>query len=332
MKNRSLKVWAAVPVAALAALLMVGCSASTSAGTRDQAPAAGAGVPEYAPADGSDTTTRQIARTASIDVRVDDIAAATSQLRAIAAASDGLITAEDIRLPSDEQSSGYATVVVSVSADKLDATLAKLAELGVVQSQNINATDVTDQVVDVDSRVKTMRESIARLQDLIAQSGSVTEIAAVERELTERQTELEVLLAQQAQLGQRVAQAPITVTLWTKASNRPPESETGFLVGLAAGWETLTSLGVILLTALGAMLPFLGVAAVIGVPLFFWRRAWRKKHPKQPKMAPPQYYLPQTPPAPQPRPAAPAPAPQAAPAKPTAPQQPDSQVSPTAKE
>ena len=96
------------------------------------------------------------------------------------------------------------STIVSAPADQLDGALTDISAIGEVQLRTIQSTDVTAKVADVDARIKTMRDSIARMQELLTRAGSVTEIAQVENELTRRQADLESLLAQQKALAQRV--------------------------------------------------------------------------------------------------------------------------------
>src|SRR5664280_3917631 len=116
------------------------------------------------------------------------------------------------------------------------STLSSSSAASDVYKRQIQSTDVTAKVADVGSRITTMRASIARMQELLTRAGSVTEIAQVETELTNREADLESLLAQQKVLAQRVAQSPITVTLTRVAVVEPnPVPETGFIAGLKAG-------------------------------------------------------------------------------------------------
>jgi hypothetical protein len=146
-----------------------------------------------------------------------------------------------------------------------------IAGLGEVRSRTVESVDVTDAVVDVESRVKTMRESIARLQELMRRAGSVSDIAQVESELTQRQADLEALLAQQAALAQRVATSPVSVTLVTP-DTVSEDGPRGFLAGLESGWQTMLASGVVVLTIVGALLPWQVLAALVAVPLLLWRR------------------------------------------------------------
>jgi len=213
-----------------------------------------------------------IARTASIAIVVDDVAKTAQSLTDDATALGGSITAESLLLPgADGTTYGSSTVEVTVPSERLDEALTKIAALGRVTDRQIQSEDVTTQVVDVDARVQTMRDSIARLQDLMSKAGSVTEIAQVESELTQRQADLEALLARQKALSQRVATAPITVTLRTE-SQAVPEGLNGFLPGLQAGWDSMTAAASVAVTVVGVLLPWLVLAAIIVVPIVAIRR------------------------------------------------------------
>jgi len=213
-------------------------------------------------------------------VVVSDESAAATRLRAIATAHGGVVTTENV-VSGEKSSYATSTIVLSVPADELDGALTDIAAVGEVTLRTIQSTDVTAKVADVESRITTMRASIARMQELLTRAGSVTEIAQVETELTNREADLESLLAQQKVLAQRVAQSPITVTLTRVAVVEPnPVPETGFIAGLKAGWHALKVFGVALLTVVGALLPFLAVLALIGVPVVWLVRRRGGARPK----------------------------------------------------
>lgn len=274
---RSIITRAVLPLAVACAVLG-GCS-SLGQGSASSADAPAAGNGRVVAQDGSQSVeksggsvpqspvldTQQITRSATMTLIVKDTVSAATRLRTIASVHGGLVTTENV-LSGDKQYEA-STLVLSVPADELDNTLSDIAGVGDVTLRTIQSTDVTTQVADVESRITTMRDSIARLQELLSRAGSITEIAQVENELTSRQADLESLLAQQKALAKRVAQSPITVTLTTDRTPVPVPVETGFLAGLKAGWHALTTVGVGLLTVLGAVLPFLAVLAVIAVPV-----------------------------------------------------------------
>ncbi|MCL2316674.1 MAG: DUF4349 domain-containing protein [Actinomycetia bacterium] len=304
-------------------VLLGGCSASNPSTASGGAPtyggaANGAPAPEKAPGapEAPPTTVddgRQIARTASLALTVEDLMAATKGLHELAMSLGGVVTNESMSLPGDAGSTqGSGMVVVSVPADKLDEALSQMGDLGTITNRKIEAVDVTADVVDVDSRIATMRASIARLRALMDKTGTVTEIASLEAQLTQREADLESLLARQKSLSQRVAEAPITVSLRT-TSIADQSAPNGFVSALQAGLRSLAAAGRLTLIVLGAVLPWLALAAVILVPTLMIRRRWRLNHPKpapgRPASMPPlMVSLPQAPMPGQPMMAQPTPA------------------------
>ena len=240
-------------------------------------------------------TDRLIARTASVTLVVDDVKVAVASLHDVATNAGGWVSSESMTLPTDANAYGYASVQLSVPSAKLDDALSKLEAVGNMTDRSIQSEDVTEQVADTDSRIATMRASIARLQDLISRSGSVSDIAAVESQLTQREADLESLLAVQKSLAQRVATATIDVTVSTQP---PPVVQTGPASALSAGWHAMTATGRFIFIALAALLPWLVLAAVIVVPIVLVRRRHRRAmialidHPLVPASVAPAYTRP----------------------------------------
>jgi hypothetical protein len=80
-----------------------------------------------------------------------------------------------------------------------------------------------------------------------------------------------------------VARAPIQVSLTTDATVIDHDDDTGFLAGLAGGWHAFTASVLVLLTALGAVLPFALAALVVGLPV--WWGVRRRRAQRQPVTA-----------------------------------------------
>ena len=234
---------------------------------------------------------RKLARRADISVTVSDVDAAAAKVRVIAASAKGLVVAEAISSePDDPALGGFSTITISVPTDQLDATLDRLAELGKVHSRNASTDDVTAQYVDTESRVKTMEASVARVRALMTQATKLSEIVALEGELTRRQADLEATQTQLAALDDAVALAPVEVRLSTDEKVlEEADDDTGFLAGLTAGWTAFTGSVTVLLTAIGAVLPFAVVAALVLVPLAVWlrRRTSSTQLPAQAAVQPP---------------------------------------------
>lgn len=267
--------------AAILILALAGCSGSptASSGAAGGAPAAAPAADEKGDAAtpaqaGASASERKVARTAELTLSIGDPAKSAKEVRATAEGLGGYVLNENV---VTEQKDGFyvqsSSVTVSVPSAKLDDALDALAKLGDVRSRVVNATDVTTQVVDTDARIKTMRDSIARIEALMAKTGSVTEIATVERELTQRQSELESMVAQQQALADRVAMAPIKVTLRPAQTVSDPNP---LLQGLTAGWEALIASVRVLIVVIGALAPF----ALLGLAAWLPIRWWWRRHPR----------------------------------------------------
>ncbi len=245
--------------------------------------------------DGAATVTavaydRRLARRADISITVTDVDAAAVKVRAIAASARGLVTAEAISSEPDvSPGGGFSTITISVPTADLDATLDRLAELGTVHSRNTTTDDVTAQYVDTEARVTTMQASVERVRALMSRATKLGDVVTLEAELSRRQADLEATQGQLAALKDAVALSPVLVRLSTDEQVLQQADDSGFVAGLKAGWRAFTGSVTVLLTMLGAVLPFAVVAALVIVPLMVWlrRRGARTPVPAQPVVQPP---------------------------------------------
>jgi hypothetical protein len=147
-----------------------------------------------------------------------------------------------------------------------------VGELGDVSEQDVQATDVTAEVVDLESRIASLRASVDRVRALLGEAGSVDQLAVVEGELTGRETELEALLGQQRVLADQVALGTLTVHLSEDERPAPSEGGPGFTDGLRRGWVAFVDGGRLLLAAAGFLLPFAVLAAPLALLVRWWMR------------------------------------------------------------
>jgi hypothetical protein len=200
---------------------------------------------------------RTLVRTANIELAAGNVGETVDRARDIAANAGGYAGQEEVR----EQS---ATLALRVPSDRFDQALDELSELGRVISRDQSAEDVTEKVVDLDSRIATQRASVSRVRTLLARASTVDEIVRIEEELTTRESDLEV------------AMSTVTIRIGKiSAPARPRQDESGgFLAGLSDGWGAFLDAGAVTLRVLGAVLPFLLVLAVPAVPVIRW---WRRR-------------------------------------------------------
>ncbi|MCE1177513.1 MAG: DUF4349 domain-containing protein [Micrococcales bacterium] len=216
----------------------------------------------------------QIARTAELSLKVDDLDAAAAKVREIGTRSGGLLVSENLGEYRDGDGPTYGGVSVSVPADRLDATLAELGRLGTVLSRQTESENVSAETIDTEARLATMKASVARVRALMDRATGLDQVVELEKQLSDRQAQLESLQSQLAGLKGRVAMSTITVSLST--DGRMTGDSPGFLGGLRAGWAAFTASMGALVTLLGAVLPFAAFGVLVAAPVvWLWRRSRR---------------------------------------------------------
>ena len=149
-----------------------------------------------------------------------------------------------------------------------------LEELGEVQERSRNAEDVTSEVVDIEARVASQRRSLARIRELLDQASNLSDVVRIESELADREANLDSLLSRQEELASLTTLATVTVTFYK--TDQAPEggpNALGFMSGLRGGWDAFVSTIRVVGAVAGALLPFAGAAALVGVPAWLvWRR------------------------------------------------------------
>jgi hypothetical protein len=215
-------------------------------------------------------TDRQVVRSATVGLTVDDIADTARRVHGISQTAGGYLSDE-----STSDSGG--SITLKVPNDKFDATVDELAKLSGKVSRGAHADDVTDQVVDVRSRVATAQASVDRVRALLSKANSLGDIVQLESELTRREADLESLQQRQSALAGKVALSTVTVSLSKPGkAPEPVAKDSTFVTGLTNGWHALLDSLRVLLVIVGAVLPWL---IAFGVPAFvLWRvlRARRK--------------------------------------------------------
>jgi hypothetical protein len=230
------------------------------------APAASAALDLTAPA-------RDVVRTGSLRVTVDEVDEMVPRVQAIATTAGGFVADEQVRSDDDE-----ADITIRVPADDFDDVRGEVAALGEVTAQDTQAEDVTAQTVDLEGRIASQRASVERVRALLAESGDVVQLATVEGELARREAELESLLGQQRVLEDQVAMSTLTVHGREEATADDADgSPAGFTDGLRTGWDAAVAGARAASTAAGFLLPFALPAAVVLVGVRRWLRRDRDR-------------------------------------------------------
>ncbi|MFI2206329.1 DUF4349 domain-containing protein [Streptomyces sp. NPDC020192] len=261
-----------------------GASSKSAAdtGARQQGAGGGAAGAARSPRQAPRLTQNAIIRTASLTVEVKDAGKALAEARTTAESAGGYVGQESTSREADGHE--RTQVVLRVPSATYDEVLTALQGTGRLVERTAKAEDVTDQVVDVDSRVRSQRASVDRIRALMGRADKLSDVVSLEGELSSREADLEALLAQQASLKDRTSLATITLSLSEKPVRKAAGGDSpGVVDALAGGWHVFVTMLRWIVLALGAALPF---AAFAALPALVWLRVVRPRLPRRPEPAP----------------------------------------------
>jgi hypothetical protein len=284
-----------------AAALLLGLTACSSGGTDDAGgsaaePAAADDVDAGGAVDGVATTGeaedavsrtvpraaflgRDVIATAQVRVRTEDVGRARESVRDLLTRYVGYVA--DERTERDRDGETVTSVLrLRVPTPKFDEALAELEELAPAVDVDRSTEDVTQQVVDVASRIRTEEISLGRLRGFLGRATAIDDVVRLEAEIARREGDLGSLRAQQRELRDLTSESTITVRLdRVSAEDEPEPDETGFAAGLSTGWDAFTATVAGLSQAAGVVLPFAVVLTLVGAPLMVWLRRRRGAAP-----------------------------------------------------
>jgi Domain of unknown function (DUF4349) len=250
---------------------------------------------------------QQLIRRAEVTVEAKDVTAAADKAKQLVAAAKGVVFSEEATSDPDDLGSARIRVTFKVPPEEFDGVVRALGRLGTQRSSTTSTEDVTDQVVDVEARIRSQQESVTRVRALLGQAKTLGEVVQVESELTRRVADLEALQSRQKALAAQVATSTVTLHLsGPGVASADLDPSGGFLAGLESGWRAFVTSVNLALLVLGALLPFLVALALLWLPARWAIRQLRRRMPATPAARPaPAFAAPGPPPGPPVGPAAP---------------------------
>lgn len=247
----------------------------------DEAKRGAAAQAAQAKADGPDA--QAVISSGTVSLESDDVAEVRFDVQKVVDRHEGSVSSQETTT-DDDGHLATARLVLRVPAADFDEVTAALEELGTLTSSTSTTEDVTTQVIDTQVRVRAQKQSLERIEALLARATDLREIVMIESELTRRQAELDSLMKQQAWLADRTSESTITVHIERTDAEPDDDTGTGFLDGLEQGWQGLVGGLGVALTVLGFLLPFAALVALLGLPLWLVLRRRRNQSAAQPQM------------------------------------------------
>jgi hypothetical protein len=225
------------------------------------------------------TAGRQIIYKASIDLHVKSFADADRRITALVNESGGFIAQfrEDRRYGT--QRGGHWTIRVPVA--QFTVLLDAVSQLGVAERREVQSQDVTEEYVDLESRLKNKQTLESRLLELVSKRGdAIKDVLALETELSRVREEIEKLQGRMRYLSDRVALTTIEIQAYERLDYEPPNAtlaqriSSTFLISL----DRLRQFGEAVVLIGTAALPWAVTALLLFLPMGMIMRRRRRAH------------------------------------------------------
>ncbi len=177
------------------------------------------------------TEERMIVRTGEMSLVVEDVIGARDEIAQLAVRLDGYVVSSRI---SGEEQDMRGTITIRVPADKFEQALAEFRELAVrVKSESTDSRDVTEEYVDLKSRLRNAEATESQYLALLEKAKEVEDILRIYDSLSQVRREIEQIMGRIQYLERTSSMSLVEVRLEPEATAKPL---------VRAGWSALEAL------------------------------------------------------------------------------------------
>jgi len=159
---------------------------------------------------------RKIIKNAEVNVMVEDSDIAIDRLTQVVGDAGGYIVSSRVWYQAhlDGENYKYASITLGIPVDQFEVTMRRVRGLALrVTDENASGEDVTDQFVDLESRLSNLEATQARIQSFLEDAKSVDEALRINQELAQIEAQIEEVKGRMNYLSDRSAFSTITVTI-----------------------------------------------------------------------------------------------------------------------
>ncbi len=223
---------------------------------------------------------RKIIYTAEVRLIVEDLQKGAQELKHLIKELKGYVAQSELSGSAGSPRQGHWKIRVPVEG--FEAFLDEVVKLGVPQKNKTDSEDVTDKYYDLEARIKNKKAAEEGLRKLLEKtSGNVKDNLEVQREVEKLREDIDVNEGQLRRLANLTTLSTVDVTMQEIKDYVPPQTPS-FGSDIASTFsgsiDWLAALGKGLVLVVVALIPWLPVLAVIGVPVWMLVRR-RVRHP-----------------------------------------------------
>ena len=210
---------------------------------------------------------RKLIKNGYLTIKIDDVQETKKSVEKICKEYNAYVSSEmqdsyDTRIQYEQ--------VIRIPAASFDVMVEKLELLGAeVDNKRVQTTDVTEEFIDKEARIKTKKELEIRYREILKQAKVVSDILSIESQLNQVRADIESMEGRLKFLQNQVAFSTLNLTLY-----KPIGTDFGFgtkIVSAASnGWDMF----LLFMIGLLNIWPFLLMGAAL---LYFGLRRIRSK-------------------------------------------------------
>jgi len=211
-----------------------------------------------------------IIKTASVRLSIEgnNFARAVHTATTVAERYGGYVVSTTV----DEEGKGFAAATLRVPADKFGAAMGAVRGVGTVESEEITGEDVTQQVIDLEARLRHLKSQEIVLLRLMDDARSVMDTIRIQEHLSDVQLEIERLRGRLRYLDDQVSFSTIFVEMRQAGDGDGPQ-----LGVIGRAWHRALDAA---LSVLGTTIVAFGFAIPVAIMLAFLVLAYRMLRPR----------------------------------------------------
>lgn len=153
---------------------------------------------------------RLIIKNGTIAVLVNDTAAAVNAVSNLAISTGGYIIEQRVY---DSNGHTFATISIGVPVTEFERSMQVLRQLGVVLQDAASGQDVTEEYIDLESRLGNLEIKQERLRTFMEDASKIEDVIKLENELSLVEGELSVIKGRMKYLADRAAFSTINIQI-----------------------------------------------------------------------------------------------------------------------
>ena len=234
---------------------------------------------------------RMVIRNANLTLVVEDPTASVDTVSKLAEEMGGYVVSSylyETAYGSGDLTTTQGTLTIRVPAERLDEVLEAIKSTAIeVRSENISGEDITQQYVDLQSRLRNLEAAEAQLQEIMGSATRTEDVMMVYNQLVQVRGEIESVKGQMQYFEQSARLSAVTLELIPDAAAQPLQIAGWRPEGTAkAAVEALVrTLQFLADAGIWAVICVVPVGLLLGLPAYFIVRSIRRR--RKPAKTPP---------------------------------------------